>query len=229
MAIVPNTLHNAHTFRTIDTAIGGEIGFVRISPAADPAEGVQPDFFAVVLSRFADNRIATAIDYRFGFPITFAWGNWQAKISYEHTSTHLGDDFVRVTGQFKQPHIRDELVVGCAYRFWNQLRLYGVIGYAGYVTTPVGEKRERFDWGIEWSRQRATGWQGQPYAAFDMELRRDQDYQPNMTSEVGWQWRGTDNVPGFRVGLEYYDGKSPFGQFFRDRERWVGAGVYIDY
>ncbi len=229
MRLLVNSLSNAHTHDTVDTAIGAEVGLARLSFAGHPEEGIQPDFFAVVLSRFASYRTLTAVDYRFGFPITFAWGDWQGKIGYEHTSTHLGDDFVRKTGQLKQGHIRDEIVVGCAYRVWQPVRLYGVFGYALSMDTPVGDKPDRFDWGVEWSRPGRTGAWGQPFAAFDMELRHDQDYQPNMTTQVGWQWRGEGNIPSLRVGLELYEGKSFYGQFFRDHEHWVGAGVYLDF
>jgi hypothetical protein len=229
MFVIPNDLKNAHTQNTIDTAIGGDIGLLRVSPGCNPASGVQQDFFAVVLSRFADNRIATAMDYRFGFPLTFACGNWSGKIGYEHTSTHLGDDFIQLTGQSKQGLIRDEIVVGCAYRLWKQFRVYGVFGYALSMSSPVGAKPERFDWGIEWSRQQNTGFLGQPFAAFDMELRAEQDYQPNLSTQIGWQWRADGNVPSLRLALEYYDGKSPYGQFFRDHEQWFGFGVFIDY
>jgi hypothetical protein len=229
MFVIPNDLNNEHTHKTIDTAIGGDIGLLRVSPDCDPCHGVQQDFFAVVLSRFADNRTATAMDYRFGFPLTFACGNWSGKIGYEHTSTHLGDDFIKETGQAKQGLIRDEIVLGCAYRFWNQVRVYGVLGYALSMSSPVGDKPQRYDWGIEWSQQRNTGFLGQPFAAFDMELRQEQDFQPNLSTQVGWQWRCDGNVPSLRLALEYYDGKSPYGQFFRDREHWLGFGIFVDY
>jgi hypothetical protein len=229
MFVIPNSLQNAHTRKTIDTAIGGDIGLLRITPDCDPAHGFQQDFFAVVFSRFADDRTDTANDFRFGAPLTFACGDWSGKIGYEHTSTHLGDDFIRLSGQSKQGLIRDEIVLGAAYRFWNQLRIYGQFGYALSMSSPEGKKPSRFDWGIEWSQQQNTGWRGQPYAAFDMELREEQDFHPNLSTQLGWQWRGNGNIPSFRMAVEYYDGKSPYGQFFRDREEWVGFGVFIDY
>jgi Protein of unknown function (DUF1207) len=169
------------------------------------------------------------VDYRFGFPLTFAWGNWEAKAGYEHTSTHLGDQLVEITHRKHVGHVRDEGVLGLAYRFWEDFRVYGIWGYPLSATTAVGSDTTRYDWGLEWSTLRATGRRGHPFAAFDMELRADQGYTPNMTGQVGWQWRGTDRGTSLRIAVEGYDGDSMYGQFFREHEHFLGFGVFLDF
>jgi hypothetical protein len=225
----PTTLSNANTSATIDTAIGGTLGLVRRSPGDDPNVGFQQDFFAVVFSRWAEANTSVGVDYRFGFPMTFAWGNWQAKIAYEHTSSHLGDQFIIETGQVRHGHVRDEGVVGLAYRFWQEVRVYGIAGYAASDSTEIGSAKARFDWGLEWSRHRTTGWKGQPYAAFDMELRADQNYTPDLTGQIGWEWKNIDSRTALRVALEVYDGDSPYGEFTLNHEQWIGVGVFLDF
>jgi hypothetical protein len=226
------SLDNENTHNTVDTAIGGEAALVRVLPRAVPGLMVQEDFFAVVLSRWASYREAVASDYRFGFPTTFSYGNWQGKLGFEHTSTHLGDDFIKMHNRFKDGHIHDEVVAGLAYRFWNQVRVYGVLGLAPADSGGANGNGDRYNVGVEWSNARTTGWQGQPFAACDLELRADQDYQANVTTQAGWQWQRREcdcRATSFRIGLQYYDGKSPFGQFFRDRERFLGAGLWVDF
>jgi Protein of unknown function (DUF1207) len=228
----PTTLSNATTTNTIDTAIGSELGLFRYNPFDQHDAGIQLDFFAVVFSRFADERTSVGVDYRFGLPITFAWGNWEAKVGYEHTSCHLGDQFMQQhPGLLHVGHVRDEAVVGLAYRFWNQLRLYGVFADALQSSTEPGVLPAgcRFDWGIEWSCRQSTGWRGQPYAAFDMEVRSDQDWQPNTTLQLGWQWKKLETRTSVRVAVELYNGDSPYGEFVRDHEQWVGLGVFLDF
>jgi len=224
-----SSLSDANTSNTIDTAIGGTVGLYRFSPSNCLNQGAQIDFFAVVLSRWSTSSHAVGSDYRFGIPLTFAWGNWQAKIAYEHTSSHLGDDFILNKGRFQEPNVHDEIVLGLAYRFVNALRVYGICGVPIRAYNPAGEAAKRFDWGVEWSRQVSTSIYGQPFAAFDMEFREEQDYTANITGQVGWQWQNMDNGRSLRLALEMYDGKSNLGQFFLDRERWASIGVYLDY
>ena len=46
-------------------------------------------------ARISQYDFMIAQDFRAGFPITFAYGPWHAKIGYEHTSTHLGDEILK--------------------------------------------------------------------------------------------------------------------------------------
>lgn len=231
MFAMPITLDNASTFNTIDTAVGGTVGLLRRSCAGEPDEGFQADVFGVVLSRWSDNSNSVANDYRFGFPLTWRCGSWEGKLAYEHTSTHLGDDFVEESRRFKVGHIRDEVVLGVAYHLWDCVRLYGIFGYSVYITTPGAEndRKDRYDLGVEWERPGPTGWRGQPFAAVDLELRADENYTANWTAQAGWQWKPELDRPSLRVALTYYDGRSPFGQFFLDREDWFGVGLLLDY
>lgn len=220
---------NARNESTIDTAIGGQFGLGRWAPADRPHEGIQLDLFAVAFTRFNDERLLTAADYRAGVPLTYAKGNWQAKISYEHTSTHLGDEFIARTGRQQVAHVRDEIVLGLARRYWDQLRFYGQAGFSFLTSDIVGEDRDRYNAGAEWSRTCRTGLRGQPFAALDFDIRSDQDYNTNTTFQIGWQWRRADYSQGARLALEVYNGRSPYGQFFRDKEDWVGIVGIFDW
>lgn len=220
---------NLNNESTIETAIGGQFGIYRLAPIDRIHEGIQIDGMAAVFTRFNERRLLVTSDFRAGVPLTYAKGPWQAKIAYEHTSTHLGDEFIAVSGRAQVPHVRDEIVLGLARRFFDQLRVYGEVGLSFITSDIVGDNIDRYDWGIEWSRQCTTSWKGRPFAAFDMDVRSDQDYTPNVTVQLGWQWKEMAHRRSGRIALELYDGKSPYGQFFLDDEDWLGVGFYFDW
>jgi hypothetical protein len=215
---------------TYETAIGAEVGLIRLTHA-DPDLGCfQLDLFGVVFTRFDEEFHQVVSDYRAGIPLTYANGPWQAKLAYEHTSSHLGDEFIDATRRERINYQKDEIVVGVSYRFENNLRLYGQFGYAFFTSKEFEGDRERFDWGLEWKQPGAnTGWRGRPFIALDMELRAEQDFEPNTTIQLGWEWSDLPRGRSVRVAFEFYDGKSPYGQFYSDDEDWVGLGVYYDW
>lgn len=219
---------NLHGESTIDTAIGGQFGLARFYPTCLPNEGFQIDGFAAVFSRFDGARRLAVADYRAGVPLTYAKGPWQAKLSYEHTSSHLGDDLFSGTGIHKREISREEIVVGIARRWWDQVRAYGQLGYSFAQKNPFSDNRDRYDMGLEWSRSQATTGRGQPFAAADFEVRGDQDYAGSLTLQAGWQWQN-GNLWGARLALEYYNGRSPYGQLQFAREEWIGFAALYDW
>ena len=217
---------NAEDQNTIDTAIGGVFGLGRLTWFEEPQVAVQVDLFAVAFTRFDASRLLKTADYRVGIPITAAWGPWQSKFSYEHTSTHLGDEFIERTGRLQREHVRDELVWGLA-RQWEQVRVYGQFGYSFATGLFVGNNRDRYNFGIEWLSRNEFVWGGRWYANADFDFRSDQDLATNFTLQLGWSW--TENDRTGRLGVEYYDGQSPYGQFFDEDESWWAFGMYFDY
>jgi hypothetical protein len=231
MEIEATTLDNANTKKTLDTIIGGTAPALGWVSDDCPQDGWQLDFFAAALSRFSKYNTLDDVDYRFGLPLTWASGPWSGKLAYEHTSSHIGDDFIKWdTGLQKRGHVRDEGVVGLSYLFWNQLRFYGQFGYAFNMATSGPNRHDRYDFGVEWSRRVSTGFRGQPFAALDIDIRGDEDYTPNLTAQIGWQWQELGSrLSSLRLALEFYDGRSPFGQFFDVHEQWLGAGIFLDF
>jgi hypothetical protein len=216
-------------FYATDTAIGGQFGVLRFWLPEHPAGAIQVDMFAAAFSRLLDaDRLATS-DYRFGVPVTLAAGPWQAKIAYEHTSTHLVDEFINMTGRAGVVSVRDEIVFGIARRFGEELRIYGQFGFPMHATADDIEDAMRYNWGIESSRRGDVPWYGRPFVAFDMDFRAEQRSRGNVTLQVGWHWPALRTGHTLRMAYEYYCGGSPYGQFFRQRESWNAFGLYFDW
>ncbi len=218
---------------TTDAAIGLTLPLLRIAPPSWNDSALQFDIFAVHFARSLDVTTLALQDYRFGALLTGASGPWQFKVGYEHTSCHSGDELIQRFGPGVNTlsQVREEVVVGLAYSFLDQFRLYGMYAYAFSVgpqsSNPLN--RNRYDTGLEWLSPRKYLRIFQPYAAADFEWRGDLNYMTNIDLQVGVRIQGTASRLAARLFLEYYRGGSPFGQIFTNREEWGAVGFAFDY
>lgn len=213
---------------TYETSIGGSIGVLRFGPEDQPQVGLQVEAFATVLTRFDSKRALVAADYRVGFPITYASDGWEARVGYEHASSHLGDQLIDTTDIEPFRHVRDEVTFGVARWFFDRVRLYALVGIAIQTMGAVGDNRDRYVAGAEWTETVEPKPYGDPYVAVHVEVNSDQDYTPNTTVQVGWRLAHPRFIKASRLALEFYDGKSPYGQFFEHHETWGGVTVAFD-
>ncbi len=232
MQALYSNLPNYKGNNSVDTAIGMTMGLIR-SDFEGADFSAQVDMFGLVLTRLSPDDLMLA-DYRFGLPVTFRWNWWQAKVAYEHTSCHLGDELIRQTGRVPQSFAKDELVLGVGRYLYDNLRVYGQLGYAVQFQVPglEGTTREktRFDFGAEWFLRCSSGWSGTPFVAANVEFRGDQQFDANYTFQAGWLWRNpTQRLGSLRVFVEHYDGHSPYGQTLQTRERFTSVGFGFDY
>ncbi len=231
----------------VETAIGAAFPVVRYSPMSSPGEGLQIDLtFAVFTAfvqddvRFGYNEVLLAAnDYHMGVPLTFKAGNWEYKLAYEFSSSHLGDEYAIIGYEYAQTDRkiyplrarRDDIVLGIGRRFANALRVYGQLGVScTKADTLAGKSPARYDWGFEWTPKPTNRWAGGPFAALDMDLRGEHDFQPGTTFQVGWTWTTRRHrQSSLRIAAEYYDGYSPYEQWFDRRTAWWGFGTYYDW
>lgn len=230
------TYSNQSNFRggnSLDTSLGGTQGLYRFDFYGRDLQ-VQTDIFGVVHTRLSPEDVTYA-DYRFGLPLTAQRGWWQAKVAYEHTSSHLGDRLLRAVPQPVPSYARDEIVLGFGRILYEQLRLYGNYAYAFQLIVPGVESstrtRSRFDMGFEWFDRRSTGFWGTPYLAGNIEWMGSQGFVPNYTVQAGWMWRNPSlRLSQFRVFVEHYRGQSPYGiASAGPREQYTAGGIAFDY
>jgi len=220
---------NFRTSNSLETSIGGTIGLYRYESSGSSMK-FQIDIFGVVHTRLTPEDVTVA-DYRFGIPFTFQWSDWHGKIAYEHTSGHIGDRLIRATGAQVFSHNKDEVVLGLGRWYNDRFRLYGQMAYAFLDLNPDRVAGPfRADVGFDWYARTATGFNGTPFLAANVEVREDQDYQPNSTIQAGWLWRNPNQRFGsFRIFAEYRRGGSVYGQFYRTQENYAGAGLAFDF
>lgn len=178
-------------------------------------------------------------DYVVGIPFSWRTGLFSGRVRLFHQSSHLGDEFVlnnpgvsRVDYGFE---VLEAILSLDAPRGWG--RLYGGGATALHVT-PSGIDRNSVHWGTELRaptvvapllarylpRLRLTPVFGADFQAFE-EL--SWTINTNVAGGVEWSSAGSDRR--FRLLINYYNGYSPYGQFFGTKLEMVGFGVYISF
>lgn len=214
-----------------DIALGARVAILRFGTAG----GIRPQGWELgvegaALPRLTLNdglRDLVATDYRAGAPITYSAGPWQFKLAYYHLSSHLGDEIMLANPDLKRiNYTRDAIVLGVAYYVSPPLRVYAEAAYAFGFSD--GAEPWEFQFGFDYAPERPTGLAGAPFVAANVHLREDVDFGGNFVFQAGWAWRG-DSTRLFRVGVQYYNGKSPQFEFYDDFEEQLGIGMWVDF
>jgi hypothetical protein len=214
-----------------DATLGARVGLLRYGTKNQQwPEGWQIDAEGAAFPRLDAERSRDLLssDFRFGFPLTFRRGPWEAKFGYYHLSAHLGDEYVLANWPQAQRlnYVRDTLVFGVGLRPHPDWRLYFETGYAVYVDG--GAKPWELMFGAEFSPAEPTTLWGAPFAAAHGHLRQDNDFSGNVTMQLGWQWRGQHGRL-MRIGAHYFNGLSEQYQFYRRFEDQIGIGIWYDF
>ena len=176
-------------------------------------------------------------DFRCGVPLTYGNETVQFKTGYYHVSSHLGDERVlrlqqeRGAGAFpygRTNYYREALLLGVSYRIFPALRTYLEADYAftfGEQTRPW-----HFQFGVEYSRlQKDEGLYGSPFAAMNVRLMQEKDYDGNICLQLGWQKRGSRNQL-FRIGVQYFGGvREQYEYILARHEHKIGIAMWYDF
>lgn len=211
-----------------EVALGGRVGIYRNGTvgAVNP-EGFQMDLEGAVFPRLdlEQAQDVDAIDFRFGVPLTWREGPLAYKFGYYHISSHLGDELmIKDPGLERVNYVRDALIFGTSYDVTRDSRVYGEVAYAWHHSG--GARPLEFQFGAEYSPARSGR---AMFAASNVHLRQNKSFDSSINLEAGWQWRGEESQHLFRVGGQYYYGKSMQYEFFDKSEQLVGFGMWFDY
>ncbi len=209
--------------------IGDGVGLVRWA-SSTPGDGVQLGLSGGVFAQFDLDSPSFDLlnaDYLVGLPLTLRRGSFSSRLRLYHQSSHLGDEFLlraepeRVNLAFESL----ELVVSQA--------LGGARVYGGGEYLFNREPDDLEEWlaraGVE--LRLAPGGRVSGLAAVDLKSSEQQDWTPAWSVRAGVETGlgGDPAHPPRRWGflLEYYDGPSPYGQFYREQVRFYGVGVHV--
>jgi hypothetical protein len=214
----------------LDGMVGGRAGLLRYGNSADfRPQGWQLDVEGAAFIRqdLSENSDVDGYDFRIGFPITYAYDRFMMKLSWYHTSAHLGDEFMLKNPTFTRiNYSRNAIVWGLGYYLTDDIRIYGEIDY-GYFTDG-GNKPWAFQFGWEYSPV-VRGPRGAPFVAMNAYLREENDYGGFFTFETGWQWRGARGGQLIRFGFFYQTGPSTLNEFFNRSEQQIGGALWYDF
>ena len=214
-----------------DIALGGRVGIIRCGTEdSRRPEGWQVDIEGAGLPRLIQDRdwILMATDFRFGIPVTYGRGRYQTKMGYYHLSSHLGDEFMLIHPEAPRiNYVRDAILWGNSYYWSDDVRLYAEAAYA--AGNDGGAEPWEFQFGIDYSPDRPGRPAGAPFFAINSHLRQDITLGGNLVVQTGWQWKSAVAGQLFRMGMQYFAGKSDQFEFFNRYEEKIGLGIWYDF
>lgn len=207
---------------------------------ANRGDGVQLSLSAAVFAQFdlgAPSYDLLNADYIIGIPLTIRRGRGSMRLRIYHQSSHLGDEYLlrEPPARRDRENLSFESLEATLSLDMGAFRLYGggerlinrePVDLAATVLHGGAEFRP-MTWIIPFG-----GLGGFRFiAATDVKTSDEHDWKPSVSARAGLEYdrkRGTQ-PPGRRWGVfaEYYEGPSPYGQFFRERVRFTGVGVHF--
>ncbi len=219
--------------------IGDMFGLSRWA-GARAGDGVQLSLSAAVFAQF-DLRAASYdllnADYIVGIPLTIRRGRGSARIRAYHQSSHLGDEYLlrEPPARRDRENLSFEAIEATLSLDAGALRFYGG-GERLINREPADLAGTILHGGIEYRPMTwivpLGGLGGFRFlAATDIKTSDEHDWKPSVSARAGLEYdraRGTQ-PPGRRWGIfaEFYEGPSPYGQFFRERVQYAGVGVHF--
>ncbi len=214
---------------TIENVLGSQRPLALWTNPDDPNEEAEIFIEAAAFSRFDVTKDwdMDGVDYRFGFPFAYRYGDVAMKLHFWHLTSHIGDEYLsREKDRKRDSYHLDELSLALSWHLAPRFRLYGEIGY-GFYTGPATEEG-RVQLGAEWLGE-PWGEKTTPFAAADVQTREEIDWHGNVCVAAGVIFRSRPDVPGFRFLVEYYRGHDQQTQFKGNREHYVAFGAAADF
>lgn len=207
---------------------------------ARAGDGVQISLAAGVLAQFdlgTSSYDLLNADYFVGLPLTIRSGPVSARMRLYHQSSHLGDEYLlrEPADRRDRENLSFEAAEVILSLDASLLRVYAGGEYLFHrepddlesmVVHGGAELRPPF-------RVLPLGGFGgfRLVAAADLKSAQEHEWKPAVSARLGLEYdrAGNPNPPGRRWGFfaEYYEGPSPYGQFFRERVKYVGAGLHF--
>ncbi len=209
---------------------GGRFGLFRVHPAGRPERGWQLGIEAGFYGQFdVDNDYDNlGWDGFYGLALTAALGDrWAAKVGILHTSSHVGDEYAERTGRRRVGYTREELVLGLSRSIGRRWRALAEAGWGYDLRNDALQEAGRLRGSLEylapetlWNQR--LGW----YAAVDASAVAERDWQLDWALDAGLLLSPFPRR--WRLGLQYYDGRAPLGEFFQNDQRLLSLGLWLD-
>jgi hypothetical protein len=214
---------------------GDSFGLVRWSGWGED-DAWQLSISGAVLAQFnldASSMDLINADYIIGFPLSYRNGSWSARARLFHQSSHLGDEFLL------QPQ-KPELKVTRMNLSFETIELLGAWEWEGlqftagpsYILhTDTDLKRSSVQASIDYqSRKPVFKPTIRLFAGVLCHAWEETDWNPDVNVKAGVNIRSPyAGKRGVQIFGEYYNGKLPFGQFYKLRAEYYGAGINISF
>lgn len=145
------------------------------------------------------------------------------RLKYAHQSYHLGDEFLIDNPSYidNRLNLSYETLDLLAYRKFNRWGAY--VGGAFIVRSEPGAiDKFKLQTGFQYHGRKRQWFT--PLFGADFKAWGETDWQVNTSLKAGVEFYGFLDKP-LQLMFEYYDGKSPYGQFIYDDLRFVGFSI----
>ena len=223
------------SFNIGSVGFGDSFGLVRW-PGWGEADAWQFGISGAVLAQFnldSDSMDLINADYIIGLPLSYRNGPWSARARIFHQSSHLGDEFLLLPQrpELKQTRINlsfetIELLGGWE---WEGIRLTAGPSYILHTDTPL--KRYSVQGGIDYQSTKTVYKPTvHPFASVLCHAWEETDWNPDVNAKAGITIRSPyTEKRAIQFFAEYYHGNLPFGQFYKLRADYYGAGINVQF
>jgi hypothetical protein len=169
-------------------------------------------------------------DGNYGLSMTTsrAGGKRAYLIGILHTSAHVGDEWIERTGRQRLNYTREEARTAVSWQLTPSWRTYFEAGY-GYTLRSDEDLMApwRAQTGLEYESRNSlwgglAGW----YLATDLAAWEERDWRLDASTQGGLMMDSAGRT--WRLGLQYYDGRVPLGEFFQETEAGFTVGLWVE-
>ena len=218
---------------TSDIALGHSWGLTRWRTGALQGWLWESDLEGMAYSRFkiggGVNEFET-VDFFANLPVTVRRGDVSFKGTIFHESSHLGDDYIRETGNSGFRYSNEGARLQAAFEPRHGARAYSGADYLLHDVPSA--KRWALQGGLElftddlhWSREART----QLFLAQDLQWHQYVQWNADSHTVAGVKIHFRESPSrAMRVQVGYFTGHSPFGQFYTRREHYADVSVAFE-
>ncbi len=216
------------------SGIEGEAGIGRTFPIYLFSGSADGDYVALALGAGVWGRfnMETAqkhfisSDWNFRVPVIIKRGANSFALSYNHISSHLGDEYIDRFDAFTISYSIDNLRAIWFRSVGEQAEVYGGGTFAMNIT-PQGFERWGAQFGAQLRAIRLTS-VADGFASIDVTLDQNADWDPRISIRSGVTLF-PESPNRFSFVLEGLTGPSPQGEFLLNHETFVSLGVSVGY
>jgi hypothetical protein len=168
-------------------------------------------------------------DYLVGIPLTLRYEDFTAMFRVFHQSSHLGDEFLLRTKTARVNLSYESVDVKLSYDLGDLARIYGGAGYL-FDQDPAELKPWSIQYGLEFTSPwpaRDKGWR--PVAGVDLQHREENAWSVDVSARAGVQLDGVLATRNMQLLIEYFKGRSPNGQFYKEQIEYIGLGTHFHF
>jgi hypothetical protein len=171
-------------------------------------------------------------DYVIGLPLTWRHGDWSGRLRLYHQSSHLGDEFLLST-QPRRVNLSFEAIEAIVAYDFGGLRIYGG-GETLFDRDPADLGKHLLHAGLDWRGREVAFRLGDLggarwVAGLDVKRWQQNDWAAQISAKAGLEFaplsEGSDRR--WNAMLEFYDGPSPYGQFYPQDVRYWGIALQL--